>query len=146
MKQFLKPIPIPLQHQVLKRVLLSVSALAAGIALFALASWAMAAPFLLAFAMLAISAVHIYYAAVEGHCLELKGVVLRVEQTALRRRPKALLLEIDGKAIRLVLHDRCYAPKEGSLVSVFVLDTTPLYPWKELHQLASYLALAETTT
>lgn len=146
MKQFLKPIPIPLQHQVLKRALMSVSALAAGIAFFALASWAMAAPFLLASAMLAISAVHIYYAAVEGHCLELKGVVLRVEQTALRRRPKALLLEIDGKAIRLVLHDRCYAPKEGSLVSVFVLDTTPLYPWKELHQLASYLALAETTT
>lgn len=96
--------------------------------------------------LLAANAGHIYWATASERVLELKGVVLKLEQTAFRRRPKALFLEIDGKALRVVLHSRRSRLKPGDQVTLFILDSAQLYPWHGLHQLDSYLALAADTS
>lgn len=142
MKSDFGALPIPLQRQILVRVGLSAASVAAGAGfLVLLHSAAMAAPCLVAALLAAASAWHIYRQAESGRCLVLKGTVLKTEMSALRHRPKALLLEVDGKALRVVLRGRHKALGAGTTVEVYITDTTPLYDWRGIHQLQSYLAL-----
>ena len=142
MKKGLGALPVPLQRQVLARVGLSAAAAAAGAGLLVLLrSAAMAAPCLAVALLAAAGAWYIYHQARLGRCLVLKGTVLKTEMTVLRRRPKALLLEVDGKALRVVLRGRNKELEAGVAVEVYITDTTPLYDWRGIHQLQSYLAL-----
>lgn len=142
MKTGLEALPIPLQRQILVRVGLSAASVAVGAGLLILLrSAAMAVPCLVAALLAAVGAWHIYRQATLGRCLVLKGTVLKTEMSALRHRPKALLLEVDGKALRVVLRGRHKVLEAGAAVEVYITDTTPLYDWHGLHQLQSYLAL-----
>lgn len=142
MKSDFGALPIPLQRQILVRVGLSAASMVTGAGLLILlCSAAIAAPCLVAALLAAASAWHIYRQAKLGRCLVLKGTVLNTEMSALRSRPKALLLEVDGKALRVVLRGRHKVLGAGAAVEVYITDTTPLYDWRGLHQLQSYLAL-----
>lgn len=142
MKKGLGALPVPLQRQVLIRAGLCAVSIAAGAGLLILLrSAAMAAPCLAAALLTAAGAWHIYRQCTLGRCLILKGTVLNTEISVLRRRPKALLLEVDGKALRVVLRGRNKELEAGAAVDVYISDTTPLYDWRGIHQLQSYLAL-----
>lgn len=142
MKSDFGVLPIPLQRQILVRVGLSAASVVTGVGLLVLLrSAAMAAPCLVAALLAAASGWHIYRQATLGRCLVLNGTVLKTEMSALRHRPKALLLEVDGKALRVVLRGRHKVLGAGVSVAVYITDTTPLYDWRGLHQLQTYLAL-----
>lgn len=142
MKSDFGALPIPLQRQILVRVSLSTASVVTGVGLLVLLrSATMAAPCLVAALLAAASGWHIYRQATLGRCLVLNGTVLKTEMSALRHRPKALLLEVDGKALRVVLRGRHKVLGAGVSVSVYITDTTPLYDWRGLHQLQTYLAL-----
>ena len=106
-------------------------------------TWLVTIPFLFLSLLLALDGCRICCAAVQGRCLALSGTVLKVQRTAILHRPKALLTEIDGKALRVVLRSRWKIPTEGSRIMCYVLDTTPIYEWRGIHLLSSYLVLAE---
>lgn len=144
MRNKLREYPSPIQNQILFRIGLCVLSLVAGAGMLALLGRiALVLPFALGAVLLAGSAAHLCQIAAMRRYLVLKGTVLKVERTALRRRPRALLLEVDGKALRVVLHSRHHAPADGAAVALYIPDTAPLYEWRGLHQLSTYLALVK---
>lgn len=142
MKASDQKIPTALQHSILVRLGLALLSLAASICLFIChGSPTLAAPFLLAVLLLTGHAAYIHRLTAKGRCLKLGGTVLGVERSLLRGRPKAILLETQGIALRVILHSRLRAPAVGDAVVLYVPDTAPLYEWRGMHQLDSYLAL-----
>lgn len=141
MEEKWKLIPLAMQRQLLIQLGLSSLNLVLGAAAFVFFTVTVAVPFLLGAALLMFSALRLYRIAVEGQYLVLKGVILKVERTLLRLRAKALLLEVEGKALRVVLRNRRILAQEGERVILYIADTTPLYEWRGLHQLHTYLAL-----
>ena len=76
-----------------------------------------------------------------GQYLILKGVILKVERTSLRQRPKSILLETNGKALLVMLRNRHTSVREGDVVTLYIADTAPLYEWQGVHRLHAYLAM-----
>lgn len=138
-------IPIPLQSQILLRLVLTVCSLVVGSLLLVLFSLPIAAPFFLLALVTAASGGHLYWVAVCGHYLVLTGTVLKVERTTVLCRPKAILMEVEGTALRVILRNRHKAPGEGSQLSFYVQDSTPIYEWRGMHLLGTYLAAAVGT-
>lgn len=134
-------IPAPLQTQVLTRMGTAVCSLIAGIALLILVSGMTAIPFLLLAVLAAANGWRTYHLAARGHYLILSATVLKVERTGILRRPKAVLVEAEGKALRVILRSRYKIPAEGSHVTFYVQDSTPIYEWQGIHLLGSYLAM-----
>ncbi len=104
----------------------------------------LALPFLFLTILTALGGCRLYRTAVLNRYLALTGTVLQVERTAILRRPKALLIETEGKALRVVLRGRHWAPAEGGRITLYVADTAPIYEWRGIHQLSSYLTLARS--
>lgn len=141
MNRMLDQVPVPLQHQIILRVAAGILALVLGVVLLSFFSEMIAAPFLLIMAVLVADAVHIYWVAVHNSFLELGGTVLKVERTLWHRRPSAALLEVEGKALHITIHNRNKALQEGEQVRLFVADSTPLSQRRGLYHLDGYLAL-----
>ena len=138
-------IPIPLQAQVLMRLALAVCSLVVGSLLLVSFALPIAAPFFLLALLAAVCGGHLYWVAVHGRYLVLTGTVLNVEHTAILRRPKAILMEVEGIALRVILRSRHKAPGTGSQLSFYVQDGTPIYEWRGMHLLGTYLAAAAGT-
>ena len=135
-------IPVPLQQQILLQSGLALLSLIAGLGI----SWACkdlgsGVPLIIAAVLLGCTAVRLYWIALNGRYIVLRGTILYVERTFLRRRPKALLLEVEGSALRIVLRNRLRRLSEGSVVDLYISDTTPLYVWGGVRQISSYLAI-----
>ncbi len=139
-------IPMPLQTQILIRLALAVCSLIAGNVCLVFFTVTIAVPFFLLALLTAVSGCHLYRVVVRGRYLVLTGTVLNVERTTVLRRPKAILMEVEGKALRVVLRSRHKAPSEGSQISFYVQDSTPIYEWRGIHLLGSYLAAAAGTS
>lgn len=143
MKNILRSIPVALQHIILIRLVLAVLCLVVAACLFFQSRQLMImAPFLLTALLMAGHGVYIGWLSLKGRCLVLKGTVLNVERSILRAKPKALLLEVEGTALRVALRDRIKAPAVGDMVSLYIPDDAPLYEWRGIHQLNSYFTLA----
>lgn len=141
MKNRLAMFPTALQHQLLVQAALALLSLALALVVLIIFSATASLPFLLVSLLLAFSTLRLYCTTAQRHYLELRGIILKVERTPIRQRPKAILLEVDGKALHLVLRNRHISLKEGHTVILYLADTTPLYEWHGIHQLHSYLAL-----
>ena len=141
MRQNLRLLPPALQRQLLIRVGFILLSLVLGVVSLVLFSTTIALPFLLCAALLAFSAFRLYRIGARGQYLILRGTVLKVEYTPLRRQPKSVLLEADGKALQVVLRNRHVAVQEGDTVTLYISDTTPLYEWQGIHRLYAYLAM-----
>ena len=92
-------------------------------------------------ALLTICAARLYRTGMRGQYLILRGVILKVERTVLRQRPKSILLEANGKALLVMLRNRHAAVREGDTVTLYISDTAPLYEWQGIHRLHAYLAM-----
>lgn len=136
-----KSIPPAIQHQFLIRLSLALAALIGGTVLWCIEGVMAAVPLLILALLLTTAALRIRRFAAEGRFLALRGTVLRAETTLILRRQKALILAVDGKAIRLELHNRRKPVQPGRDITIYVLDDTPLYEWHGLHMLANYLVL-----
>lgn len=111
MKQDWKSLPPALQHQLIIQMGLAVCCLVLAIGALAFISFSVSVPFLLGAALLTICAARLYRTGMRGQYLILRGVILKVERTALRQRPKSILLEANGKALLVMLRNRaCRRP------------------------------------
>ena len=133
-------IPLPLQTQILMRLALAVCLLIAGNVLLIIFTVTIAIPFFLLALLTAASGGRLYWLAVRGRYLILTGTVLNVERTAVLRRPKAILMEVEGTALRVILRNRYKVPNEGSQLSFYVQDSTPIYEWRGMHLPATILS------
>lgn len=141
MKQDWKTLPSALQHQMLIQMGLALLCLILAIGALAFVSFTVSVPFLFGASVLTISAVRLYRTGMRGQYLILRGTILKVERTSLRQRPKSMLLEINGKALLVMLRNRNATVREGDTVTLYIADTAPLYEWQGVHRLHAYLAM-----
>ena len=120
MKQDACNIPLALQHQMLIQAALSVLALVLAALAMLFFSITVSVPFLLCAVLLAFSAFRLYNIGRRGQYLVLEGTVLKLERTPLRLRPKAMLMEVEGKALLVVLRNRHISVREGD--ALFILQ------------------------
>lgn len=147
MKNKLRLLPVPLQNLLIYRVALAILALGASLALavflhdvhFALLG------LILCVTML-VSASLLYQLLIQGRYLALRGTVLNAEQTMIRKHTKVIILEAEGKALRIQLRNRHMKVAQGDIVALYLADTTKLYPWRGMYQLSSYLAISTHST
>ena len=118
MKQDWKSLPPALQHQLIIQMGLAVCCLVLAIGALAFISFLVSVPFLSGAALLTICAARLYRTGMRGQYLILRGVILKVERTVLRQRPKSILLEANGKALLVMLRNRHAAVREGDTVIV----------------------------
>lgn len=140
MKKDWKSLPPALQHQMIIQIGLALFCLVLAIGALAFVSFTVSIPFLLGAALLVICAASLLYW-MRGQYLILRGVILKVDRTALRQRPKSILLETNGKALQVMLRNRHAAVREGDTVTLYIADTTPLYEWQGIHRLHAYMAM-----
>lgn len=89
-----------------------------------------------------VSASLLYQLLIQGRYLALRGTVLNAEQTMIRKHTKVIILEAEGKALRIQLRNRHIKVVQGDTVALYLADTTKLYPWRGMYQLSGYLALS----
>ena len=120
MKQDACNIPLALQHQMLIQAALSVLTLVLAALAMLFFSITVSVPFLLCAVLLAFSAFRLYN---------------------IGRRGQYLVLEGTGKALLVVLRNRHISVREGDALTLYIADTAPLYEWRGIHRLHSYLAV-----
>lgn len=141
MKQDWKVLPPALQHQMFIQMGLVLGCIILAIGALAFVSFTVSVPFFLGALVLTISVVRLYRTGMRGQYLILRGTILKVERSALRQRPKSMLLEINGKALLVMLRNRNATVREGDTVTLYIADTAPLYEWQGVHRLHAYLAM-----
>lgn len=101
MKNKIRTLPVPLQDLLIYRVALAILALGTSLALaIFLHDVHFALPGLILCVTMLISAVLLYRLLMQGRYLALRGTVLHVEQTMIRKHTKVIILEAEGKALR----------------------------------------------
>ena len=142
MKRILRMLPPALQRQLMIQAGLALLALVLAVVALFFFSLIISVPFLLGAALLAFSALRLYHIGTQVQYLILRGTVMKVERTSVRQQMKSLLLEVDGKALQVVLRNRHVTVQEGETVKLYISDITPLYEWQGIHRLYAYLAIA----
>ena len=145
MRKIVPSMPLPLQRYMLIQILLLFACLAVAVVVMIYFSVTMMIPFLVGAAIFAANAVRLHYIAATGTYLALKGTVLKVDYTLLRRRAQSLIMETEGKALRVNLRNRHLAVQSGDRILIYIKDTTPLTNWRGIHQLHSYLTMVKET-
>ena len=147
MKNKLRLLPVPLQNLLIYRVALAILALGASLALAVfLHNVHFALPGLILCVTMLVSASLLYQLLIQGRYLALRGTVLNAEQTMIRKHTKVIILEAEGKALRIQLRNRHMKVAQGDIVALYLADTTKLYPWRGMYQLSSYLAISTHST
>lgn len=147
MKNKLRLLPVPLQNLLIYRVALAILALGASLALAVfLHDVHFALPGLILCVTMLVSASLLYRLLIQGRYLALRGTVLNAEQTMIRKHTKVIILEAEGKALRIQLRSQHMKVAQGDIVALYLADTTKLYPWRGMYQLSSYLAISTHST
>ena len=147
MKNKLRLLPVPLQNLLIYRVALAILALGASLALAVfLHDVHFALPGLILCVTMLVSASLLYQLLIQGRDLALRGTVLNAEQTMIRKHTKVIILEAEGKALRIQLRNQHMKVAQGDIVALYLADTTKLYPWRGMYQLSSYLAISTHST
>ena len=147
MKNKLRLLPVPLQNLLIYRVALAILALGASLAVAVfLHDVHFALPGLILCVTMLVSASLLYQLLIQGRYLALRGTVLNAEQTMIRKHTKVIILEAEGKALRIQLRNRHMKVAQGDIVALYLADTTKLYPWRGMYQLSSYLAISTHST
>ena len=147
MKNKLRLLPVPLQNLLIYRVALAILALGASLALAVfLHDVHFALPGLILCVTMLVSASLLYRLLIQGRYLALRGTVLNAEQTMIRKHTKVIILEAEGKALRIQLRNQHMKVAQGDIVALYLADTTKLYPWRGRYQLSSYLAISTHST
>lgn len=147
MKNKLRLLPVPLQNLLIYRVAFAILALGASLALAVfLHDVHFALPGLILCVTMLVSASLLYQLLIQGRYLALRGTVLNAEQTMVRKHTKVIILEAEGKALRIQLRNQHMKVAQGDIVALYLADTTKLYPWRGMYQLSSYLAISTHST
>ena len=102
MKNKIRTLPVPLQNLLIYRVALAILALGTSLALaIFLHDVHFALPGLILCVTMLISAVLLYRLLMQGRYLALRGTVLHVEQTMIRKHTKGVIPTLSGQMVKL---------------------------------------------
>lgn len=143
MKEKLKGLPMAIRKQVIIRY----GAAAVSLILLVISLLMAEDPYLplslaLIFAFFLFSASQLLYLALSSHLIEISGECIRLERTPIRRRPKALYLQVEAQVVRLQITGKQRDVDAGDQVTVYVSDNAPVYENEGCQQLSGYLAIS----
>lgn len=143
MKEKLRELPIAIQ----KLVIIRYGAAAVSLILLVVSLLMAEDPYLpLSLALICVfflfSASQLLYLALSGHLIEISGECIKVERIPIRRRPKALYLQIEPQVVRLQITSMQRDVGVGDQVTVYVSDNAPVYENDGCQQLSGYLAIS----
>lgn len=142
MKEKLRELPVAIQKQVIIRY----GAAAVSLILLVISLLMAEDPYLplslaLIFAFFLFSASQLLYLALSGHLIEISGECIRLERIPIRRRLKALYLQVETQVVRLQITGKQRDVGVGDLVTVYASDSAPVYENEGYQQLGGYLAI-----
>lgn len=97
-------------------------------------------PFLVMGAFSAGSGALLMWRVDQGKVLVVEGVCREVEST-LFRRPKAVVMECDGRQVKVYLHARVRNLAVGERLRFYVAESAPVYEEDDILVLSGYLAM-----
>ena len=142
MKEKLKKLPPPLRKQALLR--LAGAGACFGLLLVVAVGYRQPMlwfPFLVMGVFSAGSGALLVWRADQGKVLVVEGVCTEVEPTLFRRRPKAVVMECDGRQVKVYLHARVRNLALGERLRIYVADSSPVYEEDDILVLSGYLAM-----
>lgn len=142
MKEKLKELPMAIQKQVIIRY----GAAAVSLILLVISLLMAEDPYLplslaLIFAFFLFSASQLLYLALAGHLVDICGECTRIERTPIRRRLKAIYLQVGTQVVRLQITGKQRDVEPGDLVTVYASGSAPVYESEGYQQLGGYLAI-----
>ena len=76
----------------------------------------------------------------QGRYVVLEGTVQKVEKTLFRSRPKAVIIALDGRLVKVYLRGRRWGLAEGDRLRLYVAENAPVYEQDGVLVLGGYLA------
>lgn len=80
---------------------------------------------------------------ISGKITTIVGVCREVESAGLRKRPRAVVIVVDGSPVRIQLHQRRCTIREGDLVVIYTSDRTPVYRRDDCDHIYGYYAMED---
>ena len=144
MNNGLKHLPLPIQKQLLLRFVGGIIF----IILFAIMmimskDFTLSLPALVVSIFLLINVVVIYHTFSNNKYIAVEGTCLRVDETEIRKRIKAIYLAADEGILKIQIKHKPPKIKEGSRVTVYMSPSTPIYEKDDIMILNNYFAIEQ---
>ncbi len=135
-------IPAPLQSQILFRLGCAlVSALFLALLACITADWLVIIPFAGLCVYSLFCAYKLFQRCAEGGYVIIRGRCAEVENTIIRQRTKAVMIEAEEQMVRIILRQRLMRIRTGAEIQVYIADNTPIFEKGGAMLLNNYLAI-----
>lgn len=142
MKEKLSSLPEPIQKQILIRLGFGAVFLLLFVVVLAMSfDWLTVVPFIILALASVLTAIHLFYQALAGNYVVVKGVCEETAVTPLRKRTKSILLKTEEASVRIKLRQRLRKIPVGSNIVLYIAASTPVYERDGEHHLYSYIAI-----
>jgi membrane-bound ClpP family serine protease len=137
-----KNIPEPLQKKILTHTGLGLVSILLSIFLFiTLKDFHTGLPGILMFIFFIISAFVLFKKAVTNEYMVIRGQCSEIHVTAIKRHTKAIIINAEGKSIKILMKQRLKKFRQGMMIDVYVDENAPLYETGDGYILQTYLAI-----
>ena len=141
LKEF-KSIPEPLQKKIMTHAGLGIVSILLSIFLFiTLKDFYTGLPGLLMFLFFAVSAFMLFKKAVTKDYMVISGQCCAINITAIRRHTKSIVINAEGKSIKIMVKQRLKKFRQGMAIDVYVDEKAPVYESGNGYLLQTYLAI-----
>lgn len=139
-----KKLPGVLQKQIIQRIGLGSLMLALSIIIWIAANnFALALPGLALMGYLGISGGLLLHNGINGKYICVSGTVKQIEFSGLRKRPKWLLLDVEGRTVQCPAHPQSKNFMAGNHIALYLAPSTPIYEQDGIYRIFDYLAMEQ---
>ena len=137
-----RKLPGVLQKQVCQRISLSALMLLLSIMIWTAAdSLTLALPGIALAGYLGVSGSWLLYKCVYGKYIRIVGTVRQIEVTGLRKRPKWLFMDVEGRTAQCPAPQNSRIFEEGNRIVLYLTSATPIYEYYGVYRIFTYLAI-----
>lgn len=77
----------------------------------------------------------------KGKVISIAGICIEIERKKLRKTVSSILLNVDGKAVKMRIKGRRTKINEGDTVHVYILESTKVYNYENKFVISDYYAM-----
>ncbi len=105
----------------------------------------LALPGLALAAFLLVSASSLGFRCITSSYICVTGTVKSVELTSIRKKPKSVRLEVDGRTVQFPISQRSRRIADGDQLTLYLSPITPIYEQEDAYRIFTYLAIEHPT-
>jgi len=141
LKEF-KVIPEPLQRKLILQVGLGLCGLLVFIFLLAtLRNFGIALPGLALFVFFAICTFRLFVISVSKDYIVISGVCSKVNLTAIKKQTKSIILNAEGKSVKVIIKQRLKKIQPGAAIDVYVYKNAQAHQFNNEYVLPAHIAI-----